>query len=205
MCSPHVAALPLRLQPLLHALLLRLDVPQQAPVATTGCRDDLPEDVGDNPDAAAIQAILDETSPEEAAEGFKARGLVQQQHTRQLLQSTYGCHACGCLCRTPGQTCSRCCCHASLLPTPCSAAPTLLPTYALRPAEPGQQRAEDGAASQEEVLPAPGHRAVRQGAGGALAACCGRAGPHGMWRFGQQCVQMRGSACPRAMLSSWPP
>ncbi|KAI7844146.1 hypothetical protein COHA_002281 [Chlorella ohadii] len=39
--------------------------------------DDLPEDVGDNPDAAAIQAILDETSPEEAAEGFKARGLNQ--------------------------------------------------------------------------------------------------------------------------------
>lgn len=35
--------------------------------------DELPEDVGENPDAAAIQAIIDDTTPEERAEGFKAR------------------------------------------------------------------------------------------------------------------------------------
>jgi len=35
------------------------------------CRDELPEDDADNPDAAAIKAIMEDTTPEESAEGFK--------------------------------------------------------------------------------------------------------------------------------------
>ena len=38
-------------------------------------RDELPEDAEEHPDAAAIKAILDDTSPEEAAEGFKVPAL----------------------------------------------------------------------------------------------------------------------------------
>lgn len=67
----------------------------QHPALPPRCRDELPEDVGDNPDAAAIQAILDETSPEEAAEGFKARAGLLQQHRRVVLRNGYGCNACG--------------------------------------------------------------------------------------------------------------
>ena len=37
------------------------------------CRDELPEGASEHPDAAAIQAILEDTTPEEQAEGFKVQ------------------------------------------------------------------------------------------------------------------------------------
>lgn len=37
------------------------------------CRDELPENDEEHPDAAAIKAIMADTTPEEQAEGFKVR------------------------------------------------------------------------------------------------------------------------------------
>ena len=43
--------------------------------------DTLPEEDSENPDAAAIRAIIEESTPEERAEGFKVR---LQVHCEQL-------------------------------------------------------------------------------------------------------------------------
>lgn len=160
-CRQHRAlAAPGGLQALLQPCRAVSEHPQQDPVAPPRCRDELPQDANENPDAAAIQAILDETSPEEAAEGFKVRGPVQRCHKGVLLQVANACNACALpppRCSSPRRTC--CCLRRRLhflLHTTHTTPPTPLPA-ALRPAEPGKQRAEDGAAGQEEVLPAAGH------------------------------------------------
>lgn len=60
------------------------------PTPAPACRDEMPEEMGDNPDAAALQAILEDTTPEEAAEGFKVRWRLsgEQLQLRECLHLT---------------------------------------------------------------------------------------------------------------------
>lgn len=156
-------------------------------------RDELPEDTSDNPDVAAIQAILDETSPEEAAEGFKVRAMCGDGTGSVALQAALApMHARRRRCRTTAAA-RAACGHVDRLSMEAAAAWLALGLL-LPPAEPGQRCAEDGAAGQKEVLPAPGHRAVRQGARGAAAALL-----RGCWLRAQPATPCSGNSWSRGL------